>query len=344
MTEPDESVEYTVAAIERFVERVVTWLSPTPLPCRRAGGPRVCWGLLLVAGCQTPTQAVLEIHTDMPCDAFPTVAIGVGDSLENADTASAVANTCAEDGRVGTLVLVPSGSDDASFSVRVVAASCGRSPGECIAGTGGHGCVRADRLLSFVPGESLRVPIDLRQNCDGVTCGTGSTCVHGQCATLTRESSRCVNPSGCPDSTIWPDVGPRWQEPDPVMFCDHVAPPSRAGSCKVVRVLPSQQCDCGGSVEIPLTSDMKAAVRASQWHRDICACSDCALGCACQLQEVYPGDQASCASPAPNVEGWCIASSGAATGCEDGRPTLRFLGSALPPPASVILLMCEAGT
>ncbi len=137
-------------------------MTPKAFCC--ASGAALATLLGILAGCQAPTQVTLELTTDLPCDALAGTTISVG-SAEDIEGAEAVTETAScKDGRIGSLVLVPAGSDEERFTVKVVGA-VGVSPELCRAPAYGSdlpsndtGCVVARRALRFLP----NVPVTLR--------------------------------------------------------------------------------------------------------------------------------------------------------------------------------------
>jgi hypothetical protein len=86
------------------------------------------------------------------------------------------------DGRVGMLVVVPSGDDGAEIGLRVVTGTKGKRSDEC-APPDYKGCIVARRAIRFLPHTKLTVPVTMRASCKDVPCGGAafSTCVKGQC-------------------------------------------------------------------------------------------------------------------------------------------------------------------
>jgi hypothetical protein len=164
----------------------------------------VLMGLLASQACRGPTQITVELTTDVRCADVRGTAITVGE-LTTIETKPAVAVTPACDpttGRVGSMVIVPSGDRDEQVSFRVVM-GLGRDPSECVAPAYGPGCIVARRALRFIPGQSLYVPIFLGTVCNGVPCEATQTCSGGSCASaVIDDSSRCAEPGGCDESTL----------------------------------------------------------------------------------------------------------------------------------------------
>lgn len=154
--------------------------------------------------CRGPTQITLEVTTDVRCADVGGTAITVGE-LASSETKPAVAVTPACDpatGRVGSMVIVPSGARDEQVSIRIVM-GLGRDPSECMPPSYGPGCIVARRALRFIPGQSLYVPVFMGAVCKGVPCEATQTCSGGTCASaVIEDSSRCAEPGGCDESAL----------------------------------------------------------------------------------------------------------------------------------------------
>jgi len=160
-------------------------------------GAVVVAGGACAAACYSPTQVTITVTTDQPC--------GTGGAL---DTEIYVASPAALDGgnlapsasvkgcrniepSIGDLTVVPSGSRDESFEVKVVAgvgvpaSACG---GEAISN-----CIVARRRVGFREHKSLTLEIKLSERCAGVPCGVDRTCDLGTCVPLVD----CID-RGCP--------------------------------------------------------------------------------------------------------------------------------------------------
>ncbi len=175
-------------------------------------------GLLsLGAGaCRDPTQVTLELRLDFSCSDLGTTAITVGSpgALESKSPTTTTAE-CDASGKVGSLVVVPAGADDAAFGVRVVAGFGGPAD-DCSAPAYGPSCIVARRALRFIPSESLRLPIDLRAACAGVPCDATETCVRGACVDARVDDPRaCASRAGCDEDDLAPagaPAGGRWPD------------------------------------------------------------------------------------------------------------------------------------
>jgi hypothetical protein len=170
--------------------------------------------LVALGACRDPTEITVDLRTDIACSASSgTTSMAVGSSFETLpDDPASTVGTCAPDGEIGTLVLVPSGEKNAEVVIEVIAGvrreACSR-----------HGsladCVLARRSLRFQPHTDLRLPIFLSARCAGVVCGPNETCnAIGACV-----SAACVD-VGCSNLT---------PAPPPVAVTDASAPPLDGG-------------------------------------------------------------------------------------------------------------------
>ena len=118
--------------------------------------------------------------------------------------ASLITSDCSSArGAIGTVVLVPHGSNDAEVAFKVTA-GFGRTVADCL-GNFGPGCIVARRALRYLPHTPLFVPVSLDADCDGIACGETTTCSHGNCVTATVDPNACAAPGGCSNGT---DAGP----------------------------------------------------------------------------------------------------------------------------------------
>jgi outer membrane protein assembly factor BamB len=149
----------------------------------------------------------LEITTDANCIDIHGVQIAVGvlgDDLERAPP-SATTTHCVN-GRIGRLVLVPSGKDSAEpIGVRVIAGFGAGHTVESCAPPYGKGCIVARRAIRYVKHAALTLPISLDAACDGIPCEASYTCKAGMC--VPAMPPQCGTP-GC-DVAVpqWTDCG-----------------------------------------------------------------------------------------------------------------------------------------
>ena len=133
-----------------------------------------------VLACYGPTEVVLELRTDLHAR-NPRTLIRVGGTTATKDGA-------AGDGRIGELVLVPSGARDAPVELSVVTSVDGRSPDECETSADKTGCVFARRRFKFAPHESRSFVVFMSSVCLGKDCGA-QTCEDGVCVAPSENKS-----------------------------------------------------------------------------------------------------------------------------------------------------------
>ena len=141
--------------------------------------------LTAVAGCQGATGVTLEVTTDIPCEGSKTVSTAIRGGLpaDYRTTAPLVVTThCDSSGKIGTLVLVPSGDESAPLAVEVTTALASKDPSTCR--TDARGCVSVRRVLHYVPHQVLYLPVVVEAACVGVVCGEGQTCEAGRCTSV----------------------------------------------------------------------------------------------------------------------------------------------------------------
>jgi outer membrane protein assembly factor BamB len=160
------------------------------------------WSLpfaLLIGACRSPTQITVDVQTDVPCSAVTTTSFtsGVLGAIESAPPTTET--TSCEGGHIGSVVLVPSGSDTAEVGFKVVTALNGSTIDLCssAAAANDSSCIVSRRALRYLPHTPLRVIVDMTQACEGQVCDADSTCVSGVCVNATiGDPSQCEG-SGC---------------------------------------------------------------------------------------------------------------------------------------------------
>jgi hypothetical protein len=159
------------------------------------------------ASCREPTEIVVSITTDVRCSDVRGTAITVGNLPELEQHPLTAETRACLDGRIGEIVVVPSGADDGTVAIKVVMAF-GRDLAECVAPSYGPGCIVARRALRYIPHTRLRLPILMATACSGVDCGATDTCVGGDCRPATvPDPDACALPGGCNEGTLGPPVG-----------------------------------------------------------------------------------------------------------------------------------------
>lgn len=165
---------------------------------------RLWWFLALAtSGCQSPTEVRLQITSDVACPGAATTgeptlnetAIVV-DRLDAIDRdelpPNATTPNCSQDAavaNVGDLAIVP-GEEDA-IGVRVHFGIDDTSALACLSGCN-ENCIEVSRRVSFVPHQSLVLPLRAQRDCIGVCCPNGKTCFEGLC--LDDDVALCTTP------------------------------------------------------------------------------------------------------------------------------------------------------
>ena len=176
-----------------------------------------------IASCRGATQIELEVTTDFACRDLAEVTIAVGPpgaaGVESAPPTVATTQCDPTTGRVGSLVVVPSGARNDPLGVRVV----GRvGPDPCDPPAYGPKCIVARRALRFVPHESLVLPVLLRASCEGVPCGVDETCANGECVPSAIDPTTCE--PLCDESSLDLDAGRVPDAPPPDAATDAGTP------------------------------------------------------------------------------------------------------------------------
>gem|GEM_PF-2841252 len=156
-------------------------------------------GGLLAGGCLDATQVKLELTTDVNCTDEPATTITVGQLGEFEEVAPAArTQACSSGGgRVGSIVVVPSGSAKGSLGVQVVM-GIDKSPEQCVEDDFVGGCIVARRSLGFVQHRGLFLPVELEAACIDVPCGATETCRNGICVDAEiRDLDLCLREVGC---------------------------------------------------------------------------------------------------------------------------------------------------
>jgi outer membrane protein assembly factor BamB len=147
--------------------------------------------------CRAPTEITLELTTDVPCASLSDVAITVGASATEVEGSASTVVTSQCDpatGRIGSLVLVPSGGTDDAVAIRVTARvlqAGDPATGPCVAPYG-PSCIVARRWLRYLPHTPVTLPVPLARSCAGLPCAPDETCDRGVC----RSTEQCGE-AGC---------------------------------------------------------------------------------------------------------------------------------------------------
>ena len=151
--------------------------------------------VLPVTACREATQIEVVVTTDVPCSHVTETSIAVGTlaDVEKKPTTT-LSNACDASGKLGTLVVVPSGDASAEVAVRIVLGLNGQRADACVQSNYKGGCIVARRAVHYLPHASLRVPVALQGACRDVACTPDTTCVGGQCI----PAATACNGSDCP--------------------------------------------------------------------------------------------------------------------------------------------------
>ncbi len=156
------------------------------------------------ASCLGPTEIVVELSTDVPCDVVTAngVAIAIGPPGNDTNETSASTHACTTSSNLGSLVIVPSGAGP-TVGIRVTL-GVNASIEECNAGNDFSGCIVARRSLDYDPHQPLMLPIALQSDCLTQPCDPTSTCYDGICvdAGVTCANGTCaLRDAGAPSCT-----------------------------------------------------------------------------------------------------------------------------------------------
>jgi outer membrane protein assembly factor BamB len=193
---------------------------------------RGCWTVLLGAlagacllGCRSPTQIDVVVSTDVACSQVSGTSVTTGTlgEIENVPPTTTTAN-CANE-YIGSVVLVPSGDENALVGFKVVTAINGATVDQCVpgdAGDYGPDCIVARRALRYLPHTPLQVEILMSGQCAGKACDSQSTCVEGVCLPATIGNSAQCEGNGCTEGVLEPDGGVP-EPPDATLIQDGAA-------------------------------------------------------------------------------------------------------------------------
>lgn len=155
--------------------------------------------------CRAPTQITFEVSTDIACAEHGGTNLNVG-RLAEIDGRPVGSSRLACDpatGRIGSVVIVPSGDDDEEVAVRFVL-GIGKSAERCVEDGLKGGCIVARRGLRFIPHEPLVVAVPMRNECRDVECPAGQTCVRGGCVGAEIKSPGDCTGDGCGEEAVAP--------------------------------------------------------------------------------------------------------------------------------------------
>ena len=128
--------------------------------------------LALACACLDPTEVYVTVTTDFDCSKLAEVDFYVSAPDGSASAPSAVAYSCEDASRVGTLAFLPSHSIDDRMLIDVRATLAG---GTCTPPSA-PSCIEALREVGYVRHTKLELPIELHALCAGHACPAGQTC------------------------------------------------------------------------------------------------------------------------------------------------------------------------
>jgi hypothetical protein len=169
----------------------------------RWAGPAVavCMSLSLgvVASCRDATQVEAALRTSVPSDRSHSVAFWASHSGRLSTPSLESGAPWQDDGRIGTVAVVPHADDRGpALVLRAAMGLRGRSAASCTDDADLTGCIIARRTLRFEPHTRLRVPVTLYLSCEGVRCSDDSTCnALGKCVSAAVDPLACASPAGC---------------------------------------------------------------------------------------------------------------------------------------------------
>lgn len=147
--------------------------------------------------CKEPTQATLIIRTNVPCNVVKASAVSAGSLGTTESAVPAITTPNCSRGFVGSLVLIPKTAKDARISVRVTMA-LDTSIEQCTRQNKYLGCIVARRIVRYVAGSSITLPINMYLACKDVPCNETSTCsIAGKCISAELDRADCTTDDGC---------------------------------------------------------------------------------------------------------------------------------------------------
>ncbi len=149
------------------------------------------------------------VDTDVDCGVVEGTSVTVGElgTIETVPPTSE-SSQCAGN-HLGSVVLVPSGSNEAEVAFKVVTALQGTSLDTCggAAAADNPSCIVARRALRYVPNTPLTVLVNMVKACAGKICDPQATCVNGACVSATIPNPVECEGSGCSGDVLPPEDG-----------------------------------------------------------------------------------------------------------------------------------------
>jgi hypothetical protein len=161
--------------------------------------------------CEQPTEVTLVLTSDVPCATLSmnetSITLGSAADIETKLPVTVTGSCDPGTGTIGTFVVIPGSSNDASFAVRVVS-GVDTPVGNCAA-PDYTGCIVERRELTFIPHTPLTLPIAMDLDCVNVSCLPNTTCYRGACvSSMVPDPAACSGAAGCgPDELLRIDGG-----------------------------------------------------------------------------------------------------------------------------------------
>lgn len=255
----------------------------------------VAIGLVPVSCAKDPTEVLVTVYSDVPCDAPAAVAAGPVGELGDRP-ASAVSTVCdPETGARGALVLVPRSDDSGELAVEVRIRTDQSQPDDCVAANGYRGCIVSRRILSYIAGRTVRMRIDLRNPCLDTPCSQTTTCVaqglSKACVTAVIDPNECDGE--CTDEDLVKQSGSMLDVcgagSNPCADPDTCAATGDGATCACPSGFTNPKGDAVQCVDV---DECAASVSPCDAHA---ACKNSAGSYSCTCTGTYEGDGRTCA-------------------------------------------------
>ncbi len=283
---------FALLAFGRFFSRNVQTAARAP-----SGRLACCavFAVLATASCaKDPTEVVVTVYSDVPCDGLASVAAGPVGELGDRP-ASAVSTVCdASTGSRGALVLVPKSSDSGELAVEVRIRTDQGQPDDCVASNNYKGCIVSRRILNYIPGRTVHMRMDLRNPCLDTPCSQTTTCVaegvSKACITAQIDPNKCSG--DCTDEDLVRQSGSQLNA-----CAQGKNPCADPDSCMASN--DGASCTCASGYENP-TNDPISCVDSDECAAtpapcDVHAeCTNTEGGFTCTCQTGYDGDGKTC--------------------------------------------------
>ncbi len=306
---------------------------------------------VMVSRCATPTQIIVEVSTDAPCNRLDTGIFVGKTSSDTNDLAGPVVSKqkCERDGFIGSAVFLPRGADDEAFAIKIIT-GVDATVTECIKGLKST-CIVEHRALRYEPGSIVRVAVAMDQQCVGVECSAKETCKRGACVPC----ADCTDPTGVDSGpkadTSVEDTGVDASLPCPSV-CTSCSPDGR--TCNIVctdvncgtapvTCPPGRDCtvDCSGHDFCKNTIDCSGATscRVTCHIGGADTCHDTVIKCGTKCSVICDGDTKTC----HNVNIQAAQSSSLCLSCTGAKETCQDMAACETPTAGTCSQSCPTG-